>query len=323
VHATSQIVHADVPDERPLTAWVRGVNAHLPSSVAVLWAHAVPERSTRASRATARHYDYLLLARPERPGLMAGRVGWYHRALDAGAMREAAALVTGPHDFSAFRAAECQAKVAGARRCAAFDVDARRPVRFSLSADAFLHHMVRNLVGALVTIGAGKARAGLDARAARRARPHARPGDVRARRPLLRRRRLRRVVRIAVDAPRRRARGADADDADARSRSAASRASRTRSRPARAGADAIGLIFWPGRRAASTSSAHARSRRAAAVRATVGLFVDPVGRRGARRARRGRRCRRCSSTGTRTPRSAARSAGPTSRRSRWPARAIC
>ena len=158
VHATSQIVHADVPDERPLTAWVRGVNAHLPPTVAVLWAHPVPDAFHARFAATGRHYDYLLLARGERPGLMAGRVGWYHRALDADAMREAASLVVGRHDFSAFRAAECQAKspVKTLRR---FDVDAQGElVRFSLSADAFLHHMVRNLVGALVAIGAGKAR---------------------------------------------------------------------------------------------------------------------------------------------------------------------
>jgi len=157
VHATSQVVHADVPDDRPLTAWVRGVNAHLPPSVAVLWAHAVPDAFHARFAATARHYDYLMLARPERPGLMAGRVGWYHRALDAGAMRDAAAQVLGRHDFSAFRAAECQAKspVKTLRR---FDVDVQGDlVRFSLTADAFLHHMVRNLVGALVAIGAGKA----------------------------------------------------------------------------------------------------------------------------------------------------------------------
>jgi tRNA pseudouridine38-40 synthase len=150
VHATSQIVHADVPDERPLTAWVRGVNAHLPPSVAVLWAHPVPDAFHARFAATARHYDYLLLARPERPGLMAGRVGWYHRALDAAAMREAASLVVGRHDFSAFRAAECQAKspVKTLRR---FDVDVQGRSRALLaSADAFLHHMVRNLVGALV-----------------------------------------------------------------------------------------------------------------------------------------------------------------------------
>ena len=157
VHATSQVVHADVPDDRPLTAWVRGVNAKLPPAVAVLWAQPVPESFHARFAATARHYTYLLLARPERPGLLAGRVGWYHRALDVAAMRDAASRVVGRHDFSAFRAAGCQAK-SPVKTLHRFDIDASADlVRFSLSADAFLHHMVRNLVGALVAIGAGKA----------------------------------------------------------------------------------------------------------------------------------------------------------------------
>jgi tRNA pseudouridine38-40 synthase len=119
--------------------------------------------------ATARHYDYLLLVRPERPGLMAGRVGWYHRPLDVEAMRAAAALVIGRHDFSSFRAAECQAKTP-VKTLHRLDCDTHGDlVRFSLTADAFLHHMVRNLVGALVAIGAGRETAGwmrdlLDAR---------------------------------------------------------------------------------------------------------------------------------------------------------------
>jgi tRNA pseudouridine38-40 synthase len=157
VHATSQIAHADVPDDRPITAWTRGVNAHLPAPVAVLWAQPVRDDFHARFAATARHYDYLLLARPQRPGLMAGRVGWYHRPLDVDAMRDAAQRVVGRHDFSAFRAAECQAK-SPVKTLHRFDVDARGDLmRFSLSADAFLHHMVRNLVGALVAIGAGKA----------------------------------------------------------------------------------------------------------------------------------------------------------------------
>ena len=160
VHATAQIVHADVPDDRPLTAWVRGVNAHLPDSIAVLWAQPVGDAFHARFSATARHYVYVLLVRPERPGLMAGRVGWYHRALDAGVMRAAAALVVGRHDFSAFRAAECQAK-SPVKTLHRLDCDAYGDlVRFSLSADAFLHHMVRNLVGALVAIGAGRAEPG-------------------------------------------------------------------------------------------------------------------------------------------------------------------
>ena len=157
VHATAQVVHADVPDDRPLTAWVRGVNAHLPATVAVLWAHPVPDAFHARYSATARHYAYLLLVRPERPGLLAGRAGWYHRPLDADAMRAAAKPLIGRHDFSAFRAAECQAK-SPVKTLHRLDVDTHGDlVRFTLSADAFLHHMVRNLVGALVAIGAGKA----------------------------------------------------------------------------------------------------------------------------------------------------------------------
>lgn len=157
VHAVSQIVHADVSDNRPLSAWVRGVNANLPPAVAVLWARPVPDAFHARFSATARHYTYLLLARSERPGLMAGRVGWYHRPLDLVAMREAASLVAGQHDFTSFRAAGCQAK-SPVKTIHRFDVSSDGDLlRFEVSADAFLHHMVRNLVGALVGVGARKA----------------------------------------------------------------------------------------------------------------------------------------------------------------------
>ncbi len=156
VHATSQIVHFDTDAQRPLSAWVRGVNTVLPAAAAVLWAHAVADDFHARFAASARHYSYLLLARPERPGLNAGRVGWYHRPLDVDAMQRAADRVVGEHDFSSFRAAECQAKTPVktlqlARVRAAGDL-----IRFDFSATAFLHHMIRNLVGALVYIGAGK-----------------------------------------------------------------------------------------------------------------------------------------------------------------------
>lgn len=157
VHATSQIVHADVPVDRPLTAWVRGVNAHLPPTAAALWARPVGEDFHARFSASARHYAYLLLVRPERPALLAGRVGWYHRPLDLRAMREGAALLTGHHDFSSFRAAGCQAK-SPMKTLHRLDVTAAGDlVRIEASADAFLHHMVRNVVGALVAVGAGKA----------------------------------------------------------------------------------------------------------------------------------------------------------------------
>jgi tRNA pseudouridine38-40 synthase len=156
VHATSQIVHFDAVAERPLTAWVRGVNAHLPGSASVLWAHPVADDFHARFAAQARHYTYLLLVRPERPALNAGRVGWYHRGLDLAALRAGAAALVGTHDFSAFRAAECQAK-SPVKTLARLDVATAGPlIRFDFSANAFLQHMIRNIVGALVYVGAGR-----------------------------------------------------------------------------------------------------------------------------------------------------------------------
>ncbi|MBK9114588.1 MAG: tRNA pseudouridine(38-40) synthase TruA [Betaproteobacteria bacterium] len=156
VHAVSQIVHFDTEALRPDGAWVRGVNAHLPAAAAVLWACAVDPAFHARFAATARHYTYLLLNRAERPGLCAGRAGWYHRPLDVEAMRAGAAHLAGTHDFSAFRAAECQAK-SPVKTLSCGEIAAQPPfIRFDFSANAFLHHMVRNIVGALVYIGAGR-----------------------------------------------------------------------------------------------------------------------------------------------------------------------
>jgi len=156
VHATAQVAHFDTDVSRPDTAWVRGVNAHLPRASAVLWAQPVTAEFHARFAAHARHYRYLLLNRPQRPGLSAGRVGWYHRPLDVDAMSEAASALIGSHDFSAFRAAECQAKtpVKTLRRLdIARDGDV---LRFDFTANAFLHHMVRNIVGSLIYVGAGR-----------------------------------------------------------------------------------------------------------------------------------------------------------------------
>src|SRR5207253_3260355 len=106
----SQIVHFDADADRPASAWVRGANALLPKSAAILWAQPVADDFHARFAAVARHYTYLLLARSERPALLAKRVGWYHASLDVAAMRAGAAHLAGTHDFSAFRAAECQAK---------------------------------------------------------------------------------------------------------------------------------------------------------------------------------------------------------------------
>lgn len=156
VHATSQIVHFDAPVARPPSAWVRGVNRHLPRSAAVLWCASVPAEFHARFAAVARHYTYLLLNRAERPGLASGRVGWHHAPLDASAMHDAAQQLCGRQDFSSFRAAECQAKspVKTLSRLRVVRLDAI--VRFDVSADAFLHHMVRNFIGALVEVGTGK-----------------------------------------------------------------------------------------------------------------------------------------------------------------------
>ena len=155
VHATQQVVHFDSPVERPLSAWVRGVNTHLPEGVAVRWAMPVPDDFHARFSAHGRRYRYLLLNRPQRPGLWQGRFGWCHGELDLSAMQAACAKLLGEHDFSAFRAAECQAKSpvktltrAEVRRFGDLFV-------FDFEASAFLHHMVRNLVGTLVYIGKG------------------------------------------------------------------------------------------------------------------------------------------------------------------------
>lgn len=156
VHAAIQVAHFDTDARRAETAWVRGVNALLPPSIAVRWALDVPAEFHARFGATGRHYAYLLLDRPVRPALLAGRIGWYHRPLALAAMREAADSLLGRHDFSAFRAAECQARSA-TRMLDRLDITREDDViRFDLHADAFLQHMVRNIVGALVYVGDGR-----------------------------------------------------------------------------------------------------------------------------------------------------------------------
>ncbi|OFZ94884.1 MAG: tRNA pseudouridine(38-40) synthase TruA [Betaproteobacteria bacterium RBG_19FT_COMBO_58_11] len=156
VHALAQVVHFDTQALRPESAWVRGVNALLPPAVSVRWAREVaPEFHARFS-AQARRYRYLLLNRPVRPGLAAGRVGWYHAPLDLDAMQSAAKQLLGEHDFSAFRAAECQAKTP-VRTLTELNIwRVNDLLVFDLRANAFLHHMVRNIIGGLVYVGKGK-----------------------------------------------------------------------------------------------------------------------------------------------------------------------
>lgn len=156
VHAIRQIIHFDSPVNRPITAWVRGVNSFLPSGVAVLWAQEVPQHFHARFVATARHYRYLLLRHPVRPSLQAGRVGWVHYDLNVDAMREASQFLLGEHDFSSFRAAECQALSPVKLLQRIQIIEQGNMLCFDFSATAFLHHMVRNMMGAMLHIGKGK-----------------------------------------------------------------------------------------------------------------------------------------------------------------------
>ncbi len=156
VHALAQVVHFDVDVARPVSAWIRGCNALLPDAIAVNWAREVSADFHARFCATGRRYTYWLLNRAQRPGLLRGRVGWYYRHLDERLMWQAARYLIGEHDFSAFRAAECQAKtpVKTMRQ-----IEIRRMddlIRFDFAADAFLQHMVRNIVGTLVYVGSGR-----------------------------------------------------------------------------------------------------------------------------------------------------------------------
>ncbi len=156
VHALEQVVHFDTHAKRPLSAWVRGANALLPDSVSVLWAHEVPEEFHARFSAQARSYRYVLINRPSRTGVHHGKAGWFHAPLNVEAMREAAQYLLGKHDFSAFRSSECQAKTP-VKNLAQLDIQKNGDtIIFDINADAFLHHMVRNIIGCLVYVGKGK-----------------------------------------------------------------------------------------------------------------------------------------------------------------------
>lgn len=156
VHATYQVVHFDTEVDRPLRSWVRGVNRWLPRAAAVRWAVRVPDDFHARFGARARRYDYWLLNDAVRSPLADGRVGWVYRPLDDEAMRAAAVHLIGTHDFTSFRAAECQA-ASPFRELRELRVDRfGRLLRLRFVANAFLHHMVRNLVGTLVYVGLGR-----------------------------------------------------------------------------------------------------------------------------------------------------------------------
>jgi tRNA pseudouridine38-40 synthase len=156
VHALGQVVHFDAEQVRPEQAWVRGVNTHLPAGVSVLWARHVPSEFDARRSALERAYRYVLFTRPVRSALLTGRVGWVYGNLDEVAMAEAATAFIGTHDFSAFRAAECQAKTPVREMRQASLSRKGDFITFEFRANAFLHHQIRNMVGALVWVGLGR-----------------------------------------------------------------------------------------------------------------------------------------------------------------------
>ncbi len=156
VHALMQVVHFDTPLQRELSSWVRGTNAFLPRDIAVQWAREVPAEFHCRGSAISRRYAYVLLESPVRPSVEAGRVGWVYRPMDAAAIRAAITHLLGEHDFSSFRAAQCQAK-SPVKTISRIEISQRAGYwRFEFEANAFLHHMIRNIMGCLVAVGQGQ-----------------------------------------------------------------------------------------------------------------------------------------------------------------------
>ena len=156
VHALGQVVHFDCAINRTEESWVRGVNAHLPESISVQWAQIVSDDFHARFSATARAYTYVLLNSRVRQPLWAGKAGWVFQPLDVSAMTQAAHSLVGEHDFSSFRSSQCQAK-SPIRTISDLNlVQHGSLITVSLRGNAFLHHMVRNIMGALVQIGQGR-----------------------------------------------------------------------------------------------------------------------------------------------------------------------
>ena len=155
VHALNQVVHLDPGVEREPFSWVRGTNRYLPGDIAVQWCRPVDEGFHARYAAIGRRYAYLLLESPVRAAIEQGAAGWVFRPLDADAMRAAAACLIGEHDFSAFRSAECQA-ASPVKQLRRIEISRRGAYwRFEFDGSAFLHHMVRNLMGCLLAVGQG------------------------------------------------------------------------------------------------------------------------------------------------------------------------
>ncbi|MDP9200049.1 MAG: tRNA pseudouridine(38-40) synthase TruA [Pseudomonadota bacterium] len=156
VHATGQVAHFDTSADRPLRGWLLGANTHLPTDIALTWAMEVDRDFHARYTAIARSYRYCLLQRATRPVLLRDRVCWVRAALDVAAMNEAAQLLVGEHDFSSFRAVECQSPTAKRHVDEIVVSGDSALVTIEITANAFLQHMVRNIAGSLLQVGEGK-----------------------------------------------------------------------------------------------------------------------------------------------------------------------
>ena len=156
VHALMQVVHFDTTALRRDNAWVRGANAHLPRDISVEWALGMPDTFHCRANALTRRYAYVLYLSPVRPSVHRGRVGWVMFPLDIERMRAAAHRLIGEHDFSSFRASQCQA-LSPVKDMRSITITQRGAfLHFEFEATAFLHHMIRNIMGCLVAVGRGK-----------------------------------------------------------------------------------------------------------------------------------------------------------------------
>ncbi len=156
VHGLNQVVHLETSLQRPEISWVRGTNRYLPPDIAVQWCHPVSDSFHARFSAIGRRYIYLLRESVTRPALENGRAGWVFRPLNWVAMQEAAAHLVGVHDFSAFRSSQCQARSPIRRLSPVIIQRSGAYWRFDFDGSAFLHHMVRNIVGCLVSVGQGR-----------------------------------------------------------------------------------------------------------------------------------------------------------------------
>jgi tRNA pseudouridine38-40 synthase len=156
VHATHQIIHFDAHSERSARAWIHGANSHLPKDVCVKWAKEMPENFHARYSALSRRYCYLIFNSPVRPGLWRSHLTWQYRPLDHDLMHKASQCLLGEQDFTSFRSVECQSKTAMRNVHQIAVLREGDLLAIEITANAFLHHMVRNIAGVLIAVGSGR-----------------------------------------------------------------------------------------------------------------------------------------------------------------------